>query len=196
MQIPRSLIALAVLAALSACDRNTGAKDGDTPKPEASATSAPGEEEPVSILRPEIEQPELPELALEPLNVTIGFPGGGDALDAAALLGVQEVLASDQLARGGPIVLRGHSDAGGSDTVNQRASRARAERVAEWLVENDVAEDRLKIIAFGEQNPVEPNALPDGTPNEAGRALNRRVEVLIVPAQERADQTEKASEAE
>lgn len=196
MQIPRSLIALALIAALGACDRNSDADGGDTPDPDASATSttAPGADEPVSILRPEIEQPEQAIITLEPLNVTIGFPEGGSALDAAALLAVQEVLASEQIARGGPIVLRGHSDASGSDTVNERASQARAERVSEWLIENDIAEDRIEIIAFGEQNPVEPNALPDGTPNEAGRALNRRVEVLIVPADEDGTEEEAGGE--
>ena len=42
-----------------------------------------------------------------------------------------------------------------------------------------VEEERIEIVAFGEQNPVEPNALPDGSPNEEGRAANRRVEVTI-----------------
>ena len=34
---------------------------------------------------------------------------------------------------------------------------------------------------MGEQNPIAPNALPDGSPNEAGRASNRRVEIDISP---------------
>ncbi len=180
----RSIIALAVLAALSACDANREEPDSDAPDAEVAQEPTPAPSETISILRPDIEQPPEPEAPLEPLNVTIGFPEGGTALDASALLGVQEVLASPQLALGGPIVLRGHSDAGGSDTANERASRERAERVRDWLVENDVAEDRITIIAFGEQNPIEPNALPDGSPNDEGRALNRRVEVLIVPPKE------------
>jgi OOP family OmpA-OmpF porin len=44
-----------------------------------------------------------------------------------------------------------------------------------------VAEDRIEIVAFGEQNPVAPNALPDGTPNDEGRAKNRRVEIRVAP---------------
>jgi len=80
---------------------------------------------------------------------------------------------------GGPIIVGGHSDAAGSDAVNLRASTARAEAVAEWLVGMGVAQDRIIVIAFGEQNPVEPNAKPDGTPNEAGREANRRVDVTV-----------------
>ena len=37
------------------------------------------------------------------------------------------------------------------------------------------------MIAVGEQNPIAPNALPDGEPNEPGRARNRRVELEIAP---------------
>jgi OOP family OmpA-OmpF porin len=65
-----------------------------------------------------------------------------------------------------------------------RAGLERAEAVRDWLIEMGVAEDRSEVLTFGEQNPIEPNALPDGTPNEEGRAANRRVEILITaPAQ-------------
>ena len=188
MQIGRFTLALLALAALNACEVKSDDSAG-APDPEAAATPAsePASEptsepsEGVSILRADIEQPELPAAPLEPLNAVIGFPNGGSELDAEALIELQKVIISEQLELGGLITLRGHSDAGGSDTVNERASTARAEQVREWLTGKGIAEDRIVIIAFGEQNPVEPNALPDGTPNEEGRALNRRVEVLIVP---------------
>ena len=51
--------------------------------------------------------------------------------------------------------------------------------VALWLKDNGVDADRISLIVFGEQNPIEPNALPDGTPNAIGRAANRRVEIEI-----------------
>lgn len=183
-----TVIALGALTALSACElkrdqasaEGSGAGD-DTPAAETVAAPTSEPSEPVSILRADIEQPEMPEPPLEPLNAVIGFPEGGSELDAAALIALQKVIVSEQIELGGPVALRGHSDAGGSDTVNTRASQARAEQVREWLMDNDIAQDRITIIAFGEQNPAQPNALPDGTPNEAGRALNRRVEVLIVP---------------
>jgi OOP family OmpA-OmpF porin len=84
------------------------------------------------------------------------------------------------VAAGGPIILRGHSDAGGNDAVNMRVSVERAEAVRDWLIEMGVAEDRIEVIGFGEQNPIAPNALPDGSPNEEGRALNRRVDVSVL----------------
>ena len=181
MIVKRFTFPLMALAALSACGAPTS-DGGEAPDPAAS--TAPDEdngEAAVSILRSDIEQPALPVAPLEPLNITVGFPEGGLELDAAALLELQKIIISEQLELGGEVTLRGHSDAGGSDAVNERVSRARADQVKDWLIENNVAADRIKIIAFGEQNPIEPNALPDGTPNEEGRALNRRVEVLIPP---------------
>lgn len=176
-------IALAMVAALGAC--SAAAPDGDTPEP-VSGDETADEGEPVSILRPDVEAEQDPveEAPLEPLNATIGFPNGGDEIDGAALAGLQEVLASEQIKLGGPIVLRAHSDSDGSDTANADAAEARGVAVAAWLIEQGIADDRIDIIVFGEQNPIEPNALPDGSPNEAGRALNRRVEVLIVPPRE------------
>lgn len=177
MSLRGSMIALTALAALGACQANTGEDTGED-VPGSVASPTPETDDTVSILRPEIEQPEVPE-PLEPLRTTVGFPDGGTGLDAAALEALQAVLASSQIELEGPIVLGGHTDSAGNDRANLLAGRKRAEAVRDWLVEQGVAEDRIEIITFGEQNPVEPNARPDGQPNEAGRAANRRVELEI-----------------
>ncbi len=175
---PQSIIAAcAALGLLAACDSRPASEDTS---PE-DTTASPKPEEPVSILRPDVEKPDLPPPPLEPLNAVIGFPDGGTDLDAGAVAALETVLASEQLSSGAPIVLRAHSDSGGTDEANADASEARGLAVAGWLIEKGVAEERIDVIVFGEQNPVEPNALPDGSANEAGRAANRRVEVLIVP---------------
>lgn len=176
MKFLPTLAVLGALAMLPACDNRTDETPApDQPETEAAATP----EAPVSIIRSDIEHPEEPEVQLEPLKVTIGFPEGGSELDEAAIAKLEEVFASPQIAEGGAIILRAHSDAGGSDAANMRASQARGEAVKAWLVEKGIAEDRITVIAFGEQNPVEPNALPDGSPNEKGRAANRRVEIEV-----------------
>lgn len=153
---------------LSACDDSPGASQAD---------EAMGETR--SIFRPEFQVEPIEELTqLGSLETLILFPEG-DQLTEAALAELATVLASPQMEEGGSIVLRGHSDSGGNDQANLRASQARAEAVRDWLVENGIAEDRITIIAFGEQNPAAPNALPDGSPDEAGRAANRRVEIEV-----------------
>ncbi len=168
------LLSLASALVLSGCD-NEAREPAPPPEPTTS-------ESPKSIFRPEFQAEAKPEKKrLEPLEARIAFPEGAE-LTEEALAKLAEVVASPQLEAGGAIVLRGHSDAGGGDEINLRISRERAEAVRDWLLEQDVSEERITVIAFGEQNPVAPNARPDGTPNEDGRAANRRVEITIAVA--------------
>lgn len=183
MQLRALIMTLTACAALGACQAQT--EDPAEPDPasgvDTEPTASPASSETVSILRPDVEAEQgLPPALLEPLDVTIGFPAGGSGLDDAALAALAQLATAPQIERGGPITLRGHSDAGGNDAVNMRISEQRAEAVRDWLVKNGVEEDRMTIIAFGEQNPVAPNARPDGSPNEDGRAANRRVEIHVM----------------
>lgn len=178
MQKAQLTLTIALLTMLSACNSEPPRTDQNEPEP---AEPSPEPVETVSILRPDVEaelEPE-PEERLKDLTITIGFPAGGSDLDEEAIAALEQVLASEQLAKGLPITLGAHSDAAGSDQVNQRAAEARGLAVAEWLIEKGVDPDRINVVVFGEQNPIEPNAQPDGTPDEAGRAANRRVEIKV-----------------
>ncbi len=163
-------VAVSLLVLLSACDRR------DNPEPEPVPTEGQR-----SIFQPEYQveaEPEVEPDRMAALETMIRFPEGAE-LNEGARAELATIIEAPQVEAGHPIVLRGHSDAGGSDEANMRASRARAEAVRDWMVENGIAEERITIIAFGEQNPIEPNALPDGSPNEEGRAANRRVEIFV-----------------
>lgn len=175
-----ALASAAAALALAACDsgpRNDSVEAETTPAAEPLATPTP-----ISIIRPDVIAAQTVEPPLPPLETTVPFAEGGSELSADAERVLAEVLASDQAAEGWPIVLRGHTDSVGHDEANLRVSRRRAEAVAEWLVENGVSEEKIEIIALGEQRPIAPNALPDGRPDEEGRAKNRRVTVHIAPA--------------
>lgn len=168
------VFALAAVLGLAGCGN-----DARDPAPPPGPTAS---QSPKSIFRPEFQQEAEPEKRrLEPFEARISFPEGAE-LTEAALAKIGEAMASPQFEAGGAIVLRGHSDAGGGDEVNLRVSQDRAEAVRDWFIEQDVPEERITVIAFGEQNPVAPNALPDGTPDEAGRARNRRVDITIAVA--------------
>ncbi|RDC61060.1 Peptidoglycan-binding protein ArfA [Alteripontixanthobacter maritimus] len=161
--VMRWLPAILMLAVLGACKK-------DTPPVQP--------EEQVSIIREDIEQPiEAP--ALEPLQTSISFAGGGIEMTEEAAAEIATIVNAPQTEENGQIILRGHSDAGGSDAVNMRISLERAELVRDALIQRGIAEDRITVIAFGEQNPIQPNALPDGEPNEPGREANRRVDVSV-----------------
>jgi OOP family OmpA-OmpF porin len=68
--------------------------------------------------------------------------------------------------------IAGHTDNRGSGELNQRLSKARAVSVIEWLVGHGVSTERLTPQGFGPTRPVADNA------TAAGRALNRRVEIM------------------
>ena len=157
----------ASLFALSACDQNQSAP-APTPDPA----------EPVSIFRPEVEVPTI-KVPLTQLEASIPFAEGGNDLTDAAKAQLATIIVSLQMQRGGAVTLRGHTDSVGFDEANLRVSRRRAEAVRAYMIENGVAEDRIAVIALGEMRPIAPNAKLDGTPDEEGRAANRRVDVTI-----------------
>lgn len=174
--------------ALSACEvRQDG--EASEPEPDATPTATAATPSPTpsesaspaaSILRDGSAEPEEAELPPEPVELTIPFPDGAN-LSLAAERQLARILTTDAMDQDWPVVLAGHTDSSGNDQANLRASRARAEAVAAWLVEHGIDDDRIVVIGFGEQNPVQPNALPDGSPNEEGRRANRRVELRIAP---------------
>lgn len=167
----RGVYALFASMAVASC----GASRSDSPP----AATEPASPAPTSIIRPDVVTPEPTPTPMQPLVVTIRFEGETDTLSEAAMQKLETVVASQQFALGGPITIAAHTDSAGSDTANVSVSRKRGELVSEWLRTHDVAEQRMTVIAFGEQNPIRPNALPDGSPDEAGRRANRRVEIRV-----------------
>ena len=73
------------------------------------------------------------------------------------------------------VEVAGHTDSVGSEVYNRNLSEQRAESVAAYLRSQEVRGDRLITIGAGEARPVADNR------SDAGRALNRRVEITIVP---------------
>ena len=67
--------------------------------------------------------------------------------------------------------IQGHTDNVGSDAYNQPLSEARARAVVTWLVQHNVASNRLTARGYGKTRPVVTND------TDAGRAQNRRVEI-------------------
>lgn len=169
----RRLVVMIAALALAGCDRR---EPPASPEPAEPAPEAPPT--PASIIRPDLEINRI-EPELKPLEASVSFAEAGGELSAAAQEDLEAILDAPQLAEGGAIVLRGHTDSTGDDEANLRVSQRRAEMVRGWLVEHGVSEDRVTVIAIGEQRPIAPNAQLDGTPDEAGRAANRRVDVSI-----------------
>lgn len=71
------------------------------------------------------------------------------------------------------LMIEGHTDNVGSDDSNQSLSQRRAESVRMYLLEQGISNSRLGAYGKGESAPVASND------SVSGRALNRRVEVII-----------------
>ncbi|ECU9384879.1 OmpA family protein [Salmonella enterica subsp. enterica serovar Newport] len=74
------------------------------------------------------------------------------------------------------IVVSGHTDNTGNPTLNQTLSLKRAEAVRDWMRDTgNVPESCFAVQGYGAGRPVATNDTPEG------RALNRRVEISLVP---------------
>jgi len=74
------------------------------------------------------------------------------------------------------IVVAGHTDSTGEAQANQQLSLKRAEALRDWMLQtSDVSPTCFAVQGFGASRPIATNATP------AGRALNRRVEISLVP---------------
>lgn len=71
------------------------------------------------------------------------------------------------------LTIVGHTDSTGSEATNNPLSVQRAQSVRDYLAARGVASTRIQIDGRGEREPVADNT------SDAGRARNRRVEILL-----------------
>jgi len=108
----------------------------------------------------------------------IQFPVGKDIImprNYPLLMKVQRaILAFDEP----NVLIEGHTDSTGSEAMNEELSERRAQAVREYFVANGTLPQE-KIIAggYGSRRPLAPNE------TEEGRAINRRIDVVISPIQ-------------
>lgn len=69
------------------------------------------------------------------------------------------------------VVLEGHTDERGSSEYNMALGERRADAVASFLKVNDVSEDQIETVSYGEEKPAVDES------NEDAWAQNRRVEI-------------------
>uniref|UniRef100_A0A831U047 OmpA family protein n=1 Tax=Geobacter metallireducens TaxID=28232 RepID=A0A831U047_GEOME len=107
---------------------------------------------------------------LFPVNSAVIQPGASDEISRVAQVLTQYPATN--------ITIAGHTDSTGSEALNQDLSERRAAAVKNALAARGVAPARMTAVGFGESKPIADNA------TEAGRSLNRRVEITIVPQQQ------------
>ena len=78
------------------------------------------------------------------------------------------------------VLIEGHTDEKGSNKYNQKLSKARAQSVKNWLVENaNIDKKIIQAKGWGETKPIAKNRHKDGSDNPDGRQQNRRVEITV-----------------
>ncbi len=116
-------------------------------------------------------------------NINLTMPGNitfahDDATLNSAFLGSLNQLAATMRQYGETtIVVAGHTDSTGQAAYNQALSERRAAAVRNYLVSQGVSPSRIQTVGYGMRQPVATNA------TEAGRAQNRRVELIILTPQ-------------
>ena len=71
------------------------------------------------------------------------------------------------------IEVGGHTDIRGPEDYNQMLSEKRAETVKNELIQNGISPERITAVGYGESRPI-----------SSDHAMNRRVEIIIVPVRQ------------
>lgn len=152
----------------------------EPPKVEIAPEPEPiSEPEPEIVLAPEPE-PE-PEVQVEIVE---------ELLQTLDLSGITFLFASDEITQQGKLILddvvnvlnehpefdviiKGHTDSIGEDSINLELSQLRAQSVLNYLANTGIQASRLTATGFGESAPIADND------SKEGRALNRRIEFTV-----------------
>lgn len=147
----------------------TGCATPPPPAPPPRAVEAPTSRGPIL----QIEQLDrgvqivLPSVVLFDVNkATFNLSEAGPYLDRVARL----LTTKTQKA----VAVEGHTDSDGSAQLNDSLSKARAAAVAEALLARGVQTARISTAGYSFNRPVASNS------TEAGKRLNRRVEIIVL----------------
>ena len=101
------------------------------------------------------------------------FDTGKYSLKANTQVSLAKVATILELYQGLKVQVEGYTDATGTPAGNQKLSENRAETVRDFLVNNGVPRENTDAAGYGATNFVADNG------NAAGRAQNRRVELVV-----------------
>lgn len=113
-------------------------------------------------------------------GITVTFASGllydfdSDVIRTTAAENLRNLAASLNKYANTDLLIVGHTDAVGTSGYNQTLSERRAAAARNFLVAQGVSGGRLQAMGRGELEPIDTNE------TEAGRQLNRRVEIAII----------------
>ncbi|KEA51920.1 membrane protein [Mangrovibacter sp. MFB070] len=127
--------------------------------------------QPVVSTTPETRQPNI--IHLDSMSL---FDAGKSELKPGSTKVLVNALVGVKARPGWLIRITGHTDNTGSTPLNQALSLKRAESVRDWMRDTgEIPENCFAVLGHGASRPVATNDTAEG------RALNRRVEINLVP---------------
>ena len=118
------------------------------------------------------------------------FDFDSDAIRSDAGRNLSELAQSLKKYPNSKLLIVGHTDSKGEDAYNQALSQRRANAAAAYLEAQGIARSRVGTSGRGELEPVASND------TDAGRQLNRRVEVAIYASEEYRNQVKQNTSGE
>jgi outer membrane protein OmpA-like peptidoglycan-associated protein len=110
---------------------------------------------------------------MRPTQFTLYFIEGRDEFTDASKQIVEGVFAEIARRPVPDVLVIGHTDAVGTDQLNDALSRQRAETVRVALIAHGIAAENITAIGRGKRDPVVP------TPEGVSEPRNRRVEIVV-----------------
>jgi OOP family OmpA-OmpF porin len=110
----------------------------------------------------------------------VNFDESTTTFRSSAVPVLQRIVALANTCRNAAIEITGHTDSSGDERWNVRLSLARAEAIADYLVQQGIAAERLIATGAGSALPIADNS------TRYGRGLNRRIEFTFIPGDEAA----------
>ena len=107
------------------------------------------------------------------LKTPINFQTDGFSLTPASQQQLTQVADKLKACPDPKVSVVGHTDTSGNDAINIPLSNNRAKAVADYLVSQGVAGDRVTSEGVGSAEPIAPNDTP------AGKAQNRRTDITV-----------------
>ena len=113
----------------------------------------------------------------EGINITFAsgllYDTGSDVIKPGAATNLHNLAASITKWPNTELLIVGHTDSRGSSDMNQSLSQRRADAASQFLQNQNINGNRMRTSGRGELEPVASND------TEAGRTLNRRIEIAI-----------------
>ena len=107
----------------------------------------------------------------------VNFEESATTFRSSAVPVLQRIVALANACRNAAITITGHTDSSGDERWNVQLSLARAKAIADYLVEQGIAPERLIATGAGSSSPVADNT------TRYGRGLNRRIEFAFIPGE-------------